>query len=114
MATPPVLLPRKLHGWGSLVGYSLWGRNKLDTTERLPFLSFYSSFWRGKWQPNPVFLPGEFHGQRGLVGCSLWGRKESETTKQLTHTHTHTHYDNTSMHSCMCVCTCIMKELYRR
>ena len=50
-------------------------------------LSFYSSFWRRKWQPTPVFLPGESHGQRGLVGYSLWGCKESDTTKQLTHTH---------------------------
>ena len=41
-------------------------------------LSFYSSFWRRKWQ-------------RGLVGYSLWGCKELNTTKQLTHTHTHTH-----------------------
>jgi len=56
---------------------------------RLHFLSFYSSFWRRKWQPTPVFLPGESHGQGGLVGCSLWGCKESDTTKQLTHTHTH-------------------------
>ena len=52
-------------------------------------LSFYSSFWRRKWQPTPVFLPGESHGQRGLVGWRLWGCKESDTTKQPTHTHTH-------------------------
>ena len=47
-------------------------------------LSFYSSFWRRKWQPNPVFLPRESHGQRDLVGYSLWGCKELDTTKQLT------------------------------
>ena len=29
----PVLLPRKSHGWRSLVGCSLWGREELDTTE---------------------------------------------------------------------------------
>ena len=50
------------------------------------FLSFYSFFWRRKWQPTPVFLPGESHGWRGLVGCGLWDCKESDTTKQLTHT----------------------------
>ena len=49
-------------------------------------LSFYSSFWRRKWQPTPVFVPGESHGQRGVVGYSLWGCKESDTTKQPTHT----------------------------
>ena len=31
----PVLLPRKFHGWRSLVGYSPWGHKELDTTERL-------------------------------------------------------------------------------
>ena len=29
----PVLLPRKFHGRGSLVGYRLWGRTESDTTE---------------------------------------------------------------------------------
>ena len=37
----PVLLPRKFHGWRSLVGYSPWGRKELDTTERLHFLFFH-------------------------------------------------------------------------
>ena len=35
----PILLPRKFHGWRSLVGYSPWGRKESDTTERLHFLS---------------------------------------------------------------------------
>jgi len=29
----PVLLPRKFHGWRSLVGYSPWGHKQSDTTE---------------------------------------------------------------------------------
>ena len=29
--------PGKSHGQRSLVGYSLWGRKELDTTERLHF-----------------------------------------------------------------------------
>ena len=33
----PVLLPGKSHGWRSLVGCSPWGREELDTTERLHF-----------------------------------------------------------------------------
>ena len=33
----PVLLPRKFHGWRSLVGYSPWGSKKQDTTEQLHF-----------------------------------------------------------------------------
>ena len=32
----PVLLPGKSHGRRSLVGCSPWGRQELDTTERLP------------------------------------------------------------------------------
>ena len=32
-----VLLPGKSHGWRSLVGYSPWGREESDTTERLHF-----------------------------------------------------------------------------
>ena len=35
----PVLLPRKFHGWRSLVGYSPWGRKQSDTTEWLHFTS---------------------------------------------------------------------------
>ena len=33
----PVLLPRKSHGWRSLVGCSPWGREESDMTERLHF-----------------------------------------------------------------------------
>ena len=33
----PGLLPGKSHGRRSLVGCSLWGREKSDTTERFPF-----------------------------------------------------------------------------
>ena len=34
MQPTPVLLPRKFHGWRSLVGYRPWGCKELDTTER--------------------------------------------------------------------------------
>ena len=37
----PVFLPRKFHGWMSLVGYSPWGHKELDTTVRLTFLRKY-------------------------------------------------------------------------
>ena len=33
----PVLLPRKSHGWRTLVGYSPWGGKQSETTERLHF-----------------------------------------------------------------------------
>ena len=31
--TTPVFLPGESQGWGSLVGWHLWGRTELDTTE---------------------------------------------------------------------------------
>jgi len=37
MATTPVFLPGKPHGWKSLVDYSPWGPKELDTAERLHF-----------------------------------------------------------------------------
>ena len=37
MAPAPVLLPGESHGWRSLVGYSPWGREESDKTERLHF-----------------------------------------------------------------------------
>ena len=39
MATHSSLLPRKFHGWSSLVGYSPWDRKESDMTERLHFPS---------------------------------------------------------------------------
>ena len=35
MASTPVLLPGKSHGWRSLVGYCPCGRKKSDTTDQL-------------------------------------------------------------------------------
>ena len=40
----PVFLPRKIHGWRSLVGYSPWGSKESDMTERLHFSLF--KVWR--------------------------------------------------------------------
>ena len=41
MATHPVFLPGKSHGWRGLVGHSLWGRKESDTTEQLHFGKTY-------------------------------------------------------------------------
>ena len=64
MAPHSSTLAWKFHGWRHLVGYSPRGCKESDMTERLHFLSFYSSIRRRKWQPIPVFLPGESHGRR--------------------------------------------------
>ena len=47
----PVLLPGKSHGWRSLVGCSPWGREELDTTERLHFHFSLSCTGEGKGNP---------------------------------------------------------------
>ena len=47
----PVLLPGKSHGQRSLVGCSPWGREELDTTERLPFHFSLSCIGEGNGNP---------------------------------------------------------------
>ena len=47
-----VLLPGKSHGWRSLVGCSPWGRQELDTTERLHF--HFSLACIGEGNGNPL------------------------------------------------------------
>ena len=47
----PVLVPRKFHGWRSLVGYSPWGRKESDTTEWLHFLFTCGSAGRPGFDP---------------------------------------------------------------
>ena len=73
----PVLLPRKSHGWRSLVGCSPWGCEESDTTEQLHFM-FTFMHWRRKWQPTPVFLPGESQGWGSLV-AAVYGVTQSWT-----------------------------------
>ena len=48
----PVLLPRKSHGWRSLVGCSPWGRYKSDATQRLHF--HFSLSHNGEGNGNPL------------------------------------------------------------
>ena len=48
----PVLLPRKSHGWRSLVGYSPWGGHELVATERLHF--HFSLSHNGEGNGNPL------------------------------------------------------------
>ena len=78
----PVLLPRKSHGWRSLVGCSPWGCEESDTTETSLSL-FTFMYWRRKWQSTPVFLLGESQGRGSLVGCRLWGHTELDMTEVI-------------------------------
>ena len=47
----PVLLPRKFHGWRSLVGCSPWGSYESDTTGRLHFHFSFSHNGEGNGNP---------------------------------------------------------------
>ena len=47
----PVFLPGKSHGWKSLVGYSLWGREESDMTEQLHFHFSLSCIGKGNGNP---------------------------------------------------------------
>ena len=47
----PILLPGKSHGWRSLVGFSPWGREESDTTERLHFHFSLSCIGEGNGNP---------------------------------------------------------------
>ena len=53
MATTPVLLPGKSHGWRSMVSYSPCGRKESETTEQLHFLSFFIDY---QIDPNKALL----------------------------------------------------------
>ena len=52
MHPTPVVLPGKSHGWRSLVGYSPWGLEELDTTEWLHF--YFSLSCTGEGNGNPL------------------------------------------------------------
>ena len=53
----PVLLLGKSHGWGSLVGYSSWGRKESDTTKwlHLPYLQQMGSNCTANWKHARIF-----------------------------------------------------------
>ena len=66
----------QFHGWRSLVGCSPWGREELDTTERLHFHAMEKEM-----APHSSVLAWRIPGTGSLVGCRLWGRTESDTTE---------------------------------
>ena len=48
----PVFLPRKSHGWRSLVGYGPGGCKESDTTEQLHFLFTFNCYTRNFYNKN--------------------------------------------------------------
>ena len=74
----PVLLPGKSHGWRSLVGYSSWGREELDTTERIHF--HFSLSCLGEGNGNPLQCSClENPGDGGAWWAAVYGVAQSRT-----------------------------------
>ena len=76
-----VLLPGKSHGRRSLVGCSPWGREELDTTERLHSHFSLSCIGEGNGSPLQGSCLENPRDGGGLVGCRLWGRTELDMTE---------------------------------
>ena len=76
----PVLLPRKSHGWRSLVGCSPWGRYESDATERLHF--HFSLSRNGEGNGNPLQCSClENPRDGGAWWAAVYGVAESDTTE---------------------------------
>ena len=74
----PVLLPRKSHGWRSLVGCSPGGHEELDTTERLHF--HFSLSCTGEGHGNPLQCSCmENPRDRGAWWAAVYGVAQSRT-----------------------------------
>ena len=75
----PVLMRGKSHGWRSLVGYSPWGLEESDMTERLHF--HFSLSCTGEGNGSSLQYSCRENPRDGsLVGCRLWGHTELDTT----------------------------------
>ena len=76
----PILLPRKSQGQRSLVGYSPWGREELDTTERLPFHFSLSCIGEGNGNPLQCSCL-ENPRDGGAWWAAVYGVAESDMTE---------------------------------
>ena len=76
----PVLLPRKSHGWRSLVGFSPWGRWSRILLSDFTF-TFHFPALEKEMATHSSVLAWRIPGMGSLVGCRLWGRTESDTTE---------------------------------
>ena len=88
----PVLLPGKSHGRRSLVGCSPWGREELDTTERLPFHFSLSCIAEGNGNPfqcscleNPRDGGDWLAVVYGVTQSRAWLKRLSSSSRHLLH-----------------------------
>ena len=106
----PVLLPRKSHGWKSLVGYSPWGRHELVTTERLHF--HFSLSRNGEGNGNPLQCSCLENSRDGRAWwAAVYGVAQSRTRlKRLSSTYSlclRLDLQGSEILSCVCVSVCI-------
>ena len=78
----PVLLPGKSHGWRSLVGYSPWGHEEPDTTERLHFHLSLSCIGEGNGKPLQCSSL-ENPRDEGASRAAIYGVTQSRTQLKL-------------------------------
>ena len=74
----PALLPGKSHGWRSLIGYSPWGLEESDTTERLPFHFSLACFVEGNGNPLQCSRLENRRGS-GAWWAAIYGVAQSRT-----------------------------------
>ena len=74
----PVLLPRKSHGWRSLVGCSPWGREESDMTEWFHFHFSLSCIGEGNGSPLQCSCL-ENPRDRGAWWAAVYGVPQSRT-----------------------------------
>ena len=74
----PVLLPGKNHGQRGQVGCSPWGRQELDTTERLHFIFSLSCIGEGNGNPLQCSCL-EFPRDGGAWWAAVYGVAQSQT-----------------------------------
>ena len=90
MATTPVLLPGKSHGWRSLVGYSPWGLKESDTTKWLHFQLSLSCIGEGNGNPlqysclkNPRDRGAWWTAVHGVAQGQMWLKRLSSSSQDL-------------------------------
>ena len=86
----PVPLPRKYHGWRSLVGCSPWGRKESDMTEWLPFHFSLSCIGEGNGNPlqcsclkNPRDGGAWWAAGYGVSQSQTWLKRLSSSSRRL-------------------------------
>ena len=80
----PVFLPGESHGRGGLAGYSPWGPEELDTTERLHFHFSLSCIGEGNGNPLQCSCLENPRG-RGAWWAAIYGVTQNQTRlKRLT------------------------------